>query len=866
MRFNMFRRRRLDREIDDEMRFHVDMEAADLAGRGLSPDEARRRALASFGGVSRFKEESRGDGKLDELRRNLRYSVRSLLRSPGYAAVVAGTLALGIAANAAIFSVANGILLKPLPWRNPERLFLVWDNLDFWGATEALVTPPEVVRLRTETTRFDGFAAMRANSVNIGGSDGAEPLQVPSATVSASLFQLLGIGPTIGRGFVPGDDRAGAPRVAVISRQLFTQRFGADTAVVGKRIVVDGNPTTVIGVLPTGFTFTATGTEADVYLPLADTLDRWPPNTHSLGVLARVRRGAPLSEARRELDALGGKLNEEVYGNRGFRFVPISLQERMVRNVRPAVWALVGAVGSLLTIMCANLAVLALVRAARREREITVRRAIGASASRVAVQIFTETVVLSLSGGALGVLLGTWALRGLLAIAPDSLPRRSEIGVDWIVLVVTLGVALLVGIGMGLAPVFHSLRSDIADVLREKAPSRSGRGVRRALVVAQVALSMVLLAGTGLLLASFVRLTRVDGGFNPEHVLRIDMLVSRAKYATGKPVVDAMARFTDALRALPGVNAVGASMSAPLSGGANQSGAFFTTSTTNTGQRDVDGVLVDNSAVTAGWFAATGVRIVQGKEFDSRHSDSVAARVAIIDEALAKRFFPAGNAIGQPMFLDGDTLQVWAVARHIRLYGMQDEGRPQVWLPHRYAEYRFMSIMVRTSRDPLALARSARQAIRAVDADQPITRILSLTDTVRDSLAERRLVLTLVGAFGSAALLLAALGIYGVTSSAVTSRTREMGIRIALGATRWSVVSSVLSEPVRLLGLGLAIGMVGILASARPVRRLLYSVSPVDPATMAAVGLALLLVGLMASWVPAWRATRVEPVSALRGD
>jgi predicted permease len=516
--------------------------------------------------------------------------------------------------------------------------------------------------------------------------------------------------------------------------------------------------------------------------------------------------------------------------------------------------------------MCANLAVLALVRAARREREITVRRAIGAGAGRVSRHIFTETVVLSMAGGMLGTLLATWALRGLLAIAPETLPRRDEIGIDWTVLAVTISAAFLVGVGMGLAPALHSLRSDIASVLREKSPSRSGSRVRRVLVVAQVAISMVLLAGTGLLLGSFVRLARVDAGFDPGHVLRIDLSTSRAKYASGQPVAEAMMRFTAALRALPGVSAVGASMSAPLSGGANQSGAYFLNSPMNTGKDATDNVLVDNSAVTAGWFAAAGVRIIEGQEFGSQQHDSASSRYVIVDDVLAKRFFPKGGVVGQRLFLDGDTLPVLGVARHVRLDNMWDEGRPQVWVPHAYAQYRYMSILVRTPGEPSGMIPAARRALRGVDADQPITRIWSLNDTVRESMAERRLVLTLVSAFAGAALLLVALGVYGVTSSAVTSRTREIGIRIALGATPASVVGSVLTEPIRLLTIGVVVGLGGIAVGSSLVKRLLYGVSPLDPATMAAVGVVLALVGVLASWLPAQRATRVEPLRSLRAD
>jgi putative ABC transport system permease protein len=506
------------------------------------------------------------------------------------------------------------------------------------------------------------------------------------------------------------------------------------------------------------------------------------------------------------------------------------------------------------------------VRAAGREREVTVRRAIGASQGRVTLQILTETLLLSLTGALLGVVLGQAALRGLLAIAPPGLPRRGEIGIDWLVLAVTLGVALVVGIAMGLAPVVHSVRADISAVLREKAPSRSGRGVRRALVLGQLALSMVLLAGTGLLIGSFVRVMRVDGGFNPDNVLLVDMLVSRAKYATGAPVVAAVQRFGDALRAIPGVRVVGASMAPPLSAGADQSGVMFPGAPGNTGVPEHDRTLADVAPATEGWFRAMGIPMVRGEEFGPAQRDSAQSRVAIISEEFADKFFPKADPIGRPIVIDGDTLRVHAVAKHMRLYGMDSQGREQVWTTHRYAFYRYMAFAVRVDGDPASFAAAARKAIQDVDSAQPIMGIKPFSENVKNSLAERRLVLTLVGAFAAAALLLAALGVYGVTASSVSQRTREFGVRMALGANRASVIGTVLSEPIKLVSAGLLIGLAGTWASGRIIGRLLYGVDAMDPLTIGAVVVVLLLVAVVASYLPARRATRVDPIVALRSD
>ena len=875
MRFlNIFRRRRHDGEMNDEMRFHIDMEAADLERSGLPPGEARRRALAAFGGVQRFKEEgheSRGGTRTEDALRDIRYAARSLRRSPGYAIVVVLTIALGVAANSSIFGIAHGILFKPLPYHDPSRLMVIWDGLEMIGVPEAWVTGPEVVKLREEARSFAGFAAIRSRSVTVGATASAEPLQVPLALVSANFFQVLGAGPSIGRGFLAGEDAPGAARVAVISRRLWTQRFGGDSAIVGRAALFDGIPTTIVGVLPAWFRFSpqsslsSAADVADVYVPLTDTLARMSTNGHSLGVLARVRSDVPVRAALDELAAVGKSIDSTVYGSRGFTFKAVLLQERMVREVRPALLALLGAVAVLMLIMCANLAVLALVRAARRDRELTVRRAIGASHARISRQILTETVMLSLAGAAVGTLMGAAALQALLAMAPPGLPRRAEIGIDATVLLVTLSVALVLGIVMGLVPVMYSVRADISTVLREKSPSRSGRGVRRGLVLAQLAMSMVLLAGTGLLLRSFVKLLRVDPGFRAANVLTVELVASSAKYATGPDVLGAYDRYAGALRSLPGVVAVGATGAPPLSAGTDQSGLRFPGAPGNptSGQ---DGVLADVAPVGPGYFRSMGIDILEGSEFDASHRDSMRMRVAIIDDVLAKRYFPKGGAVGAPLVLDGDSLRVLGVARHVNMYGLHYAGREQLWVPYSYRTWRYAVFAIRTAGDPIALATAARQAIRTVDRDQAIMSVAPMSEAVRNSLAERRLVLTLVGAFAAAAVLLATLGVYGVTASAVTQRTRELGIRMALGADRRSVLWSVLAEPVRLVAMGLALGLGITLLGGRLVRSLLYGMEPSDPGTLAIVALVLLTAAIVATLLPARRATRVDPLIALRAD
>lgn len=855
------------------MRFHVDMEAADLERLGVPPEEARRRAHATLGGMQRYTEEVREMQRgawMTDLKQDLHYAVRSLLRARAYLVVVILTLALGIAANTSIFSVANGVLFRTLPYRDPSRLLWLWDDLRWAGLREAWLTGPEVVRLRAAVGSFEGVSAVRTSTAAIGGDRDAGAEQVAVSSVSANFFSVLGAGPDVGRAFARGDDAPGAPRVAVVSRRLFNQRFAGDRAALGQSLQIDGQPTAIVGVLPDDFLFALPAnvgsppTRVDVYVPLTDTLDRLPAGEHALRVLARIRSSVTPATAERELSALSRELDAELYQKRGFRFVPVIVQERMVREVRPALYALLGAVAMLVLIMSANLAVLALVRGARREQELSVRRAIGASQGRVLRQLLTETMLLALAGGSLGTLLGAWALRGLVAIAPPGLPRRGDIHVDMRVAIVTTMVAMLVGVAMALAPVIQLAGADLAAVLRERAPSRAGGSVRRSLLLGQLALSMMLLAGTGLLLNSFINVMHVDQHFTSDHVLLVDVSASPGKFADGRPVVELFDRYEAAIRALPGVESASITGAPPLSARASQTAVGFASSPTNTGVTEHDWVLADNAPIGPDYLRTLGIPLVAGRELTAGDADSATSEVAIIDDVLATRYFPNGSALGHVVTVGSQALTVVGVAKHVRLHNLEDAGRAQVWVPHGRVPLRFMTIVVRTSGDPALLMPDVRRAIRGVDADQAIASMRTMSAAVGAALAQRRLVLILVGAFAAAALLLVAMGIYGVVASSVTQRTRELGIRMALGATRGRVIADVLREPTRLVATGLTAGLIGTLIVGRAAGSLLFGVSVADPLTLASVSLVLLAVAGAAAYVPARRATRVDPMAALR--
>jgi predicted permease len=866
-------RARYEREMSDEMRFHVEMETDDLISRGMSPEAARRQALATFGGEQRFKEEGhvvRGSHWLVDLAQDLRYAGRSLLHNRGYAVVALLTLALGVGATTTIFGVVNGVLVKPMPFRSPDKLLLLWDDMSWIGVKEAWVTGPEVVELRASLKGFEGVSAVLGSNAGLVG-DGGEPEQLSVTYTSANFFELLGTHPALGRGFNAGEDEAGAGRVAVISNGLWRRRFGASPSIVGKPVSLNGTPYTVVGVLPAHAPFSmeqslGSPLRIDVYAPLQVDLATEPRDAHRYGVLARVRDDVTVAQGLAELATVSKRQDEEVYKH-NFRFAPIGLRERVVRTVRPALLALMAAVVVLVLIMSANLATLALARSARREREFAIRKALGAARSRIARQVFTETIALATAGAAGGALLAQWGMRGLLALAPAGLPRRDEVGIDFVVLGFTLGIGVCIGLVIGLAPVVQSVRRDLTSVMREKAASQtSSHDTRSTLVLVQVALSLVLLAGTGVLLSSFLRLMTVDPGFDARHAVAVTLRANPARYPSNRAaafVQDGL----DRLAAIPGVQQVGATTSPPLSADADQYSVGFPDSPINSGERRHDALLVDYAVATPGYFRAMAVPLLEGRDFGPQ-DDSRSAPVAIIDDPMARHFYPNGSAVGKQIRIYGDTVAtVIGVVRQVRLYTIQEEGRPQVYRPENQVPASSMTFVLRgTAIAPASVERSARAAFKAIDPLQPIISIDPMTRIVALSLAERRLVLVLVSVFGATALLLAALGVYGVTSAAVAQRTRELGIRMALGAQSRDVIRLVLRRPMGLMLAGVVIGTAGTIALAGVTRRLLYQASPTDPRTLAIVTGVLAMVAFVAGYLPARRAARVDPASVLRAE
>lgn len=863
----------IDRQMDDEMRFHIDMEVRDLLMQGVPRDVADRQARARFGGVERYKEEGRdvrGTSWLADFNQDIRYARRTLSQNRGYTIVSILTLALAIGASTTIFGVMNGVLLKPLPFPKSDHLIQIWDDLTMIGVPEAWVTGPEALKLGQSLKTFDGVAVVRGGSAGLAAGN-ADPEQISLSTVSANFFAVLRRGPFLGRGILPEEDVPNGPRVIVLSHALWQRRFAADTAVVGSKVLVDGQPTTVIGVLPRDFQYALqsslnAASTVDAYAPLQIALADRPRQQHFVGVVARIRDDVQVSTGLAELKAYSAKVDVSDYNKRGFRFSPILVKDRLVREVRPAIIALMAAVGLLLLIMCANLATLALARASRREREFAVRRALGAGYGRIARQILTETTLVSVGGALLGVLIAWWGIKGLIALAPAGLPRRNEIGIDSVVVLFTLGLGVVVGIVMGLAPLIHSTRSAISSVIGQKATTGGGSRIRNTLVVAQVALSLMLLAGTGLLLSSFARLMRVDAGFSPHGVLAVTYVTPAGKYR-GSVAAAYHQRMVERMRQIPGVQLVSVGSAPPLSGGADQSGVDFPGSPTNTGKNEHDRLLVDFMTAGPNYFATLGIPMVEGREFRPG-DDSAAAQVLIIDEELAKRYFPKMSAIGQRVRIDSDTtpITVVGVVKPVRMYNLQDPGRPEVYSPDAQSTYRGVTMVMRTSGDANRLKPTVRAAFHEVDPEQPITRIETMDDVVTASLGESRLVLVIVSAFALTALLLAAIGIYGVTSASVAARSKEVGIRVALGAQRSEVLGLMVRRPLVLVSGGVMLGLIGTAATGTLIAKLLYGVSPTDPLTIAAVTLGLLVVAALSAFAPARRATNVDAAQVLRAE
>ncbi|HSK78701.1 MAG TPA: ABC transporter permease [Thermoanaerobaculia bacterium] len=805
---------------------------------------------------------------MDSLWKDVRFGLRTLLKSPGTTLAALLALALGIGANTAIFSVVNGVLLKPLPYPDPGELTLVWEKNPELGFPRFSVAPPNFVDWRQQSRSFEHMAAIEFARFNLTG--GEQPQAVQGARVSSSFFRLMGVEPARGRGFRPEEDRPGAERVAVISHGLWQSRFGSDPAVVGRPIQLDGQSYAVVGIAPEDFQFPS---ERQIWVPITADLASEGRGGHYLLVVARLKDGVSAEKAETEMTGIASRL-EKAYpdSNTGWGIDVTSLRETMVEDIRPALVILLVFVSFVLLIACANVANLLLARVAAREREIALRTALGAGRTRLIRQMLTETMVLFLAGGALGLLLAYWGTKALIALDPDGIPRAQEIGLDGGVLVFTLLVSLATGLLFGLVPALSAAGRQLAESLKEGGRAMAGgvrgRAMRNLLVAGQVALTLVLLVGAGLLIQSFARLQAVDPGFDPEGVLTVSYTLPQASYAEEPRQIAFSQQIVERVKALPGVLAAATVYPLPLSG-SNMVLAFAVEGRPEPPRNEVPSTNV--RAVTPDYFKAMGIPILEGRAFTERE-DERAPWAVVINRTMANKVWPGESPLGKRFTFDDpgqpDTkwLTVVGVVGEVRHNAMNEEAGSEAYWSQLQNPMPDAALVVRTSQDPATLAGPVREQVKALDPNLPIDQIRTLEELVSASLSQSRFKTVLLALFAGLALVLAAVGVYGVVSYTVAQRTHEIGIRMALGAQRQSVLRLVVGQGMVLVLAGVAAGLLGAWFASRYLEDQVYGVSAKDPATFLAVPLVLAAVAFVANYLPARRATQVDPLVALRRD
>jgi putative ABC transport system permease protein len=876
-------------EIVEELSQHLEDRFRELMAAGLSKTEAQQIALED---LSDSKALLRGLRQIESLKvtqpvvpgelgqegnimadlgQDVRYGLRMLRKNPGFTAVAVLTLALGIGANTAIFSVLDAVLLRPLPYPHPQQLVKVWTRFTGIGLPndQNWVSPPEFRDFQQLNRSFADLAAIGSGTFNIGLK--GSPERVIGAAVSPSLFRILGVQARLGRTFVDEEAQPGHEHEMLLGYGLWMRAYGGSPSVIGTTILVDAVPMTVVGVMPAGFSYPQ---DTEVWGPLAFSPDDLSPNSrggHGLEVLGRMKPGVSLAQLHEDMDRVAKTMIERnpgyPYAKYGFGILLNPLLDETVGDVRASLWVLMAAVGFVLLIACANVANLLLVRASGRERETAVRVALGASPGRLARQLLTESTILALFGGGAGLIITPWVLHGLVRLSATTLPRVVQTGISGAALAFTLFVSLGTGILFGLAPALQARRAGSYDVLKtgRGALGGSSHRLRRVLVLSETALSLILLAGAGLLLRSFIQILKVDPGFRPEGALTMRISLPDAKYAKPDQVRAFYRDLLDHIQSLPGVQAAGAINLLPLGG---LSGSGTTTIDTQSVPIDDTEPEVDFRAATPGYFKAMGLTLLRGRYFDDRDSET-APPVAIVDETLAQTYWPNQDPIGKRLHFGGRTaMNPWMTivgeVRHVHYRTLEARSRPEMYWVQNQRPSGSMALVVRTAGDPMSQAPTIQKEVAALDPELPVFQVRSMTEVMGESVARRRLALILLTVFAGLAVLLASIGIFGVTSYSVTQRQQEIGLRMALGARRSQVLRMVLEQGMTLILVGLAIGLVAALGLTRLMGSLLFSVHAADPLALGGASLLLIMVALVAILIPAARATRVDPVVTLR--
>jgi predicted permease len=863
----MWRRTRMMDELEEDIREHIARETQDNIERGMTPEEARYAAMRKFGNVMRVKEDTRKVWIavwFEQLIEDVRFGLRMLRKNPGFTAIAVLTLALGIGANTALFSVVNAVLIQPLPFGNAPRLVWSWGKCTL--CDQAAVAPSDFLDYRAQNHSFEYYGAMAAGDslFNLAGSD--KPIQVKGSMVTAGFFDALGIQPRYGRVFEQSDEKTTDPLVVILSHHLWQERFGGDPNVVGKSVTLDDKTRTVIGVLAKDVSVLS---QADLWYPAPFQADGMQSRrSHFLRPVGLLKPGVTISQAQAEMDTIAARLGSEypvTNAGWGLRLEP--LQNVLVGSVRLALLVLLAAVGFVLLIACANVASLLLSRNSVRQREIVIRTAIGAGRSRLVRQLLTESLLLALAGGAAGVFLATAGVQFLRGLGPQSLPRLDEVNVSGTVLAFTFFISIFTGILFGLGPALKASRRDLAQGLREggaAGDARSKHRVHNALVVAEVALSVVVLIASGLLLNSFWRLMRVQLGFDPANVLTTEVSLVSPRYDDERRRESFFHELEDRIRSASGAGTAGFVSELPLGGEADDT--FFTIAehppANPNDNNDADIRIIDGD-----YFGAMRIPLLAGRAFERQ--DSLESRkVVIVNEPFVKKFFPNENPIGKhlkmfegkPEFTPREIVGIVGGNKH---FALQESLRPAMFTPGSFLK---MNVVVRSEGDPAMLTTAVRQAVLAIDPDEATSAFRTMGEVVSSSAAGDRFNALLLGAFGGIALLLTAAGIFGVLSYLVTQRTREIGLRVALGAQRSDVLRVIVGHGVRLALLGLGIGIVAAMVVTRWMSSVLFDVKPTDPLTFSAVAVVLGTVALLASYLPARRAMRVDPMVALRHE
>jgi putative ABC transport system permease protein len=809
---------------------------------------------------------------------DLRYSLRILFKEPGFTLVAILTLALGIGANTAIFSVVNGVLLRPLPYPEPDRLVALWESAregDDLSGTE-VIAPANFNDWQTESRSFSGLAATFQRRFNLTGID--VPEQIQGYEVSPNFFEVMGVDAVLGRTFLTED----TVRTAVVSYGLWQRLFGGNPEIVGDVVTLNSQSYTVVGVMPPWFRFGApqrsgSGRGSDVWIralrgipePLVEEVEDLTTlrGLSYLRAVGRLESGVSLSEARSEMDVIARRLEKEYPDtNTGTGVHLVPLHEQIVGEARPALIVLFGAVGFVLLIVCANVANLMLARASGREREMAVRSSLGAGRKRLISQLLTESLLLYTIGGALGLIAAVWGTDLLLALEPGDLPRAADVGIDTGVLAFTFGISLMTGLIFGLIPALQASKPDLQSSLKEGTRGSVGSERRRILslfVVSEVGLALILLIGAGLMIKSFFLLRNVDPGFSTENVLTLRVRLPEAEYGEDEQIVSFYSQTLERIRSLPGVQSAGGVLGVPLSN--DVSGRF--------------GILIEGrpdpgpgeeppapgyQVVSPDYFKTMGILLIDGRDFTSR-DDADGPSVAVISQITARQIWPGENALGKRISFDReDWIEIVGIVGDVHHYELDEEPRPELYLPYRQVAFPFMTFVVRTAQDPLSLAGPVRSQIQEVDRNLPVFGVMTLAETLGQSVARPRFQMMVLGLFGAVALILAAVGIYGLLAYSVSKSTREIGIRMALGALSRDVLNLVVRRGMALALFGLGLGLLGALGLTRFLSSFLFQVAATDPWIFVVVPLFLAAVSFLASVLPALRATRVDPIHALR--